>query len=103
MGPSHWTTRIVLLLTGAPFQSEGIAVRTRSAPRKGSRRAGEPAHPRRPDGAGSLGPAPTPTDIGRQGTGRPEIVLHEVFIGHPEPEFRLDEEEDLQQCHRVEA
>src|SRR5262245_3531034 len=38
IGPSHSTTSEVLLLSPMPFQSGWRAIRTRSAPRKGSRR-----------------------------------------------------------------
>src|SRR5438445_6184624 len=64
MGPSHGTTRSVLLLTAACFQSACVATRTRSAPRKGRRcergcaelRGGRPVTTlRRPGLAGSLG------------------------------------------------
>src|SRR5213078_21502 len=47
--------------------------------------------------------APTSTDVGRQGPGGSDVVLDKVLVGHPEPEFGLDEKKDLQQRHRVEA
>src|SRR5205823_4055435 len=51
----------------------------------------------------SLGRAPTSTDVGRQRAGGADVLLDEVLVGNPEPEFGLDEKQDLQQSHGVEA
>src|SRR5207245_9474143 len=105
--PSDGTTRSVLSLTGACFQSACVATRTRSAPRKGRRcergcaelRGGRPVTTlRRPGPAGSLGRAPASRDVVRQRTGGSDVLVHEGLVRHPEPELRLDEEEDLHQC-----
>src|SRR5438093_11014528 len=93
-GPSHSTTMSVLLLIFSRRQSACIATRTRSAPRKGSRRA---------CALTTLRLAPPPGDVGRQGAHRPDVLLDEVLVGHPEAVLSLDEEQDLQERHRVEA
>src|SRR2546428_14185930 len=44
-----------------------------------------------------------PTYIGCQGPGGCDVLFYEILVRHPEPELRLDEDEDLQQTHGVDA